>query len=268
MLSTISRLSPVKTLLPINRTDTSTGMRVALVEDDPSQADLLEHWLELAGHRCHRHDCGGALVRALTHESFDAVLLDWNLPDISGLEVLKHIRSGWQASLPVLLVTAHGREEDVVTALRQGADDCMVKPARRMELIARLEAITRRGRSLFKQPDILDLGSIKVDCQTRVVLRDNRKLDLTAKDFDLSALFLRNVGRLLSRTHIRGTVWGPSAAVASRTLDTHVSRVRHRLGLTPENGWRLAAMYRYGYRLEQLAVPTQHAPEQEPRSKT
>jgi DNA-binding response OmpR family regulator len=83
---------------------------------------------------------------------------------------------------------------------------------------------------------------------------------LTAKDFDLSVLFLRNVGRLLSRGHIRETVWGPNAVVTSRTLDTHVSRIRNKLGLTPDNGWRLAAVYRYGYRLEQLdAAASQRA---------
>jgi DNA-binding response OmpR family regulator len=84
------------------------------------------------------------------------------------------------------------------------------------------------------------------------VLRNGKQVDLTAKDFDLSVLFLRNVGRLLSRGHIRETVWGPNAVVTSRTLDTHVSRIRNKLGLTPEFGWRLAAVYRYGYRLEHL----------------
>jgi DNA-binding response OmpR family regulator len=84
------------------------------------------------------------------------------------------------------------------------------------------------------------------------VLRHSTQVDLTAKDFDLSVLFLRNVGRLLSRGHIRETVWGPNAVVTSRTLDTHVSRIRNKLGLTPEHGWRLGAVYRYGYRLEQL----------------
>ncbi len=227
-------------------------MRVAIVEDDPSQAELLTHWLELAGHHCHHFDRGERLIRALDQESFDVLVLDWNLPDISGVDVLKRIRASSQAGLPILFVTARNREDDVVLALRQGADDYMVKPVRRLELIARLEAIARRGKHRTEQPEVLELDVFRVDTQTRTVTRNEREVDLTAKDFDLSVLFLRNIGRLLSRGHIRESVWGPSAVVTSRTLDTHVSRIRNKLGLTPENGWRLAAVYRYGYRLEQL----------------
>jgi two-component system response regulator RegX3 len=243
----------------------ATMMRVAIVEDDPSQAELLTHWLELAGHRCHHFDRGEALIRALDQESFDILVLDWNLPDISGVDVLKRIRASQQSGLPILFVTARNREDDVVLALRQGADDYMVKPVRRLELIARLEAIARRGKHRAEQQEILELDVYRVDCQTRTVMREDRVVDLTAKDFDLSVLFLRNIGRLLSRGHIRETVWGPNAVVTSRTLDTHVSRIRNKLGLTPENGWRLAAVYRYGYRLAQLDVAVPRTPRTDER---
>jgi len=227
----------------------ATSMRVALVEDDLSQAELLSHWLE------HQFDRGEELIRALDQESFDVVVLDWNLPDMSGVDVLKRIRSSRQASVPIVFVTARNREDDVVTALRQGADDYMVKPVRRLELLARLETLARRGKHRVEQPEVLEVGVYRVDTQTRTVTRNERAVDLTAKDFDLSVLFLRNIGRLLSRGHIRESVWGPNAVVTSRTLDTHVSRIRNKLGLTPEHGWRLAAVYRYGYRLEQLDGP-------------
>lgn len=238
----------------------ASSMRVAIVEDDLSQAELLSHWLQLAGHRCHHFDRGEALIRALDQDSFDILILDWNLPDISGVDVLKRIRSSPQSALPILFVTARNREDDVVMALRQGADDYMVKPVRRLELLARLEAIARRGKHRAEQQEVLELDVYRVDCQTRTVMRDERVVELTAKDFDLSVLFLRNVGRLLSRGHIRESVWGPNAVVTSRTLDTHVSRIRNKLGLTPENGWRLAAVYRYGYRLEQLDVALPRTP--------
>jgi two-component system, OmpR family, response regulator RegX3 len=252
----------VKTATPLQPTAAAPGstLRVAVVEDDMSQAELLSHWLELAGHHCHHYDRGEGLLRALDQESFDVLVLDWNLPDISGVDVLKRIRASQQASLPILFVTARNREDDVVMALRQGADDYMVKPVRRLELIARLEAIARRGKHHNEQPEVLELDVYRVDCQTRTVTRQQRPVELTAKDFDLSVLFLRNVGRLLSRGHIRESVWGPNAVVTSRTLDTHVSRIRNKLGLTPENGWRLAAVYRYGYRLEQLEAPIPRTP--------
>lgn len=248
------KVSEVKIVTPMQPTAVlpTATMRVAILEDDPSQAELLTHWLELAGHHCHHFNRGEALIRALDQESFDILVLDWNLPDISGVDVLKRIRSNPHSSLPILFVTARNREDDVVMALRQGADDYMIKPVRRLELVARLEAIARRGKHRTEQPEVLELDAFRVDTQTRTIMRDDRQVELTAKDFDLSVLFLRNVGRLLSRGHIRESVWGPQAVVTSRTLDTHVSRIRNKLGLTPENGWRLAAVYRYGYRLEQL----------------
>jgi DNA-binding response OmpR family regulator len=227
-------------------------MRIAILEDDISQTELLSHWLQLAGHHPHAFEQGANLLRALERESFDALLLDWNVPDLSGVEVLKRVRQRLHSSVPVLFVTGRNREDDVVLALREGADDYMIKPVRRLELLARLEALSRRGRHGQEQAEVLEVDVFRVDCQTRTVLRHGRQVDLTAKDFDLSVLFLRNIGRLLSRGHIRETVWGPNAVVTSRTLDTHVSRIRNKLGLTPEHGWRLAAVYRYGYRLEHL----------------
>ena len=139
----------------------STGMRVALLEDDPSQAELLSHWLASAGLSCRRYERGGSLLRALTQESFDVLVLDWGLPDIKGLDVLKHVRGVLQSSVPVIFVSARGCEVDVVTALKQGADDYMVKPVRRMELLARLEAITRRRDSKPAQVEVIDLGALR-----------------------------------------------------------------------------------------------------------
>jgi two-component system, OmpR family, response regulator RegX3 len=158
------------------------------------------------------------------------------------------------SSIPVLFGTARNAEADVVAALRAGADDYLVKPLRRLELLARLEAVTRRNAVENSQAQQIEVDVFRVDCEARRLLRDNQLLELTAKDFDLAVFFLRNVGRLLSRGHIRERVWSTSHAVSSRSLDTHVSRVRNKLGLTPEHGWRLTAVYGYGYRLEQLTA--------------
>jgi DNA-binding response OmpR family regulator len=241
-------------------------MRIAILEDDISQTELLSHWLQLAGHHPHAFDQGANLLRALERESFDALVLDWNVPDLSGVEVLKRVRQRLHSSVPVLFVTGRNREDDVVLALREGADDYMIKPVRRLELLARLEALARRGRHGQEQAEVLEVDAFRVDCQTRTVMRHGRQVDLTAKDFDLSVLFLRNIGRLLSRGHIRETVWGPNAVVTSRTLDTHVSRIRNKLGLTPEHGWRLAAVYRYGYRLEHLDAAGQQRVHPDPKA--
>jgi DNA-binding response OmpR family regulator len=232
----------------------STRIRVALLEDDPSQAELISHWLTSAGLFCSRYERGHGLICTLRKESFDALVLDWNLPELNGLDVLKHVRGTLRSSVPVLFVSARDRELDIVTALKQGADDYMVKPLHRMELLARLEAIARRGRPEPRQPEVIDIGALRVNCQTRIAQRDGVAIELTAKDFDLVVLFLRNIGRLLSRAELREAVWGSSVAFHSRTLDTHICRIRDRVGLTPAHGWRLAAVYGHGYRLQQIAM--------------
>ncbi len=230
------------------------GLRVAVVADDSFQAEVVSHWLGDAGHRGYHFDDDEGFIHALREDAFDALVLNWNLPDINGVELLRRIRGAGQSSLPILFVSARDREEDVISALRQGADDYMVKPMRYREFIARVEAIARRGNHHIERARVLKLDAYHVDCQTRTVMRLGRPVDLTTKDFDLFVEFLRNVGRLLSRGYLCQRVWGRSAANTSRTLDTHISRVRRKLELTPENGWRLAAVYRHGYRLSRLGV--------------
>jgi two-component system response regulator RegX3 len=231
-------------------------MRIAILEDDPSQMELVVHWLQLAGHHAHAFEQGAQLLRALEHDSFDALLLDWNIPDMSGLEVLRRVRQQLRSRIPIIFSTARTAEADIVSALRQGADDYLVKPMRRLELLARLEAVTRRSAPEAPQSQQFEVDAFRVNSDARRLLRNNEPLDLTAKDFDLAAFFLRNVGRLLSRGHLWEAVWKAAHAVSSRTLDTHVSRIRNKLLLMPEHGWRLAAVYGYGYRLERLAEGT------------
>jgi two-component system, OmpR family, response regulator RegX3 len=227
-------------------------MRIAILEDDPSQLELLSHWLRTAGHFPQPFEQGAALLRTLERETFDALLLDWNVPDVNGLEVLKQVRKQLHSDIPVLFATAREAETDIVAVLRAGADDYLVKPLRRMELLARLEAVTRRSVVESAQPQRMEVDIFRIDCQARALARDGHVLDLTAKDFDLAVFFLRNVGRLLSRENLWECVWGASKQLNSRSLDTHVSRIRNKLGLMPEYGWRLAAIYRHGYRLERL----------------
>jgi len=231
-------------------------MRIAILEDDTSQMGLISHWLQTAGHHVHTFEQGAALLRALEHETFDALLLDWNIPDITGIEVLKRVRQQLHSGIPVVFSTARTDEADVVSALRQGADGYLVKPLRRLELLARLDAVTRRNAAEASQDQQLEVDIFRVDLAARRLLRNNQPLELTAKDFDLAVLFLRSVGRLLSRGHLQESVWNAKAGVSSRTLDTHVSRIRNKLLLIPQHGWRLTAVYGHGYRLEQLAEVT------------
>ncbi len=230
-------------------------MRIALLEDEQDQADLVSAWLNAAGHSCHVYMLGKDLVREAQRETFDLFLLDWEVPGMSGAEVLVWIRANIAEPVPVLFVTARAREEDIVHALSNGADDYMVKPLGKLELLARVDALARRARASGQQAeDVLEYGRLSVDCRNRQAKLDGEEVAMTQKDFELTVFLLRNMGRLLSRGHILEAVWGQSAEINTRTVDTHVSRIRGKLKLTPEKGWRLWAVYQHGYRLERVAA--------------
>jgi DNA-binding response OmpR family regulator len=141
-----------------------------------------------------------------------------------------------------------------VAAFHNGADAYLVKPIRRRELLARLDAIVKRTKRRTEQPAILKMGAYHVDLLERVLMLQDRPVELTPKDFDLFVMFLLNIGRLLTRAEIRDNVWGHEASITSRTVETHVSRIRSKLALTPDNGWHLTAVYGHGYRLQSMAA--------------
>jgi DNA-binding response OmpR family regulator len=229
-------------------------MRIAILEDDRSQAFYLQHCLTAAGHAAQHYERGVDLMKAVETDEFDALLLDWNVPDVSGIEVLNRIRQQLKSAVPILLVTGRSSEEDVVYALREGADDFISKPVRLKELLARIESVTRRARDAHSSNPAFELQGLRVDLASRRIYLHGSPVKLSTKDFDLAALVLGNVGRLFTRAQISEAVWGDKALVGSRTVDTHISRVRTKLCLTESNGWLLGAIYGRGYRLERLAV--------------
>jgi len=226
-------------------------MRIAVLEDDRSQAFVLRKCLTTAGHNAINFERGTSLLEAMKDQKFDALLLDWNVPELSGVEVLSVVRNELGSNIPAVVVTARNAEEDIVHALRQGADDYICKPIRPRELIARLETVAKRDDEPAND-DVMQFGRLRVDVAGRQVLLNNVPITLSLKDFDLAVYFMRNIGRVLSRRKIVEEVWGSNVDLTSRTLDTHVSRVRTKLWLTQDNHWHLGAVYGHGYRLERL----------------
>lgn len=226
-------------------------MRFAILEDDLLQAEMLATWLRDAGHDVHIFGGARDFMRIVARESFDFFLLDSILPELSGQEVLEWLRKERNNDTPVVFVTARDAEEDVVAALTGGADDYIVKPVRRGELLARVEAVMRRGRP---QPveQVIESGPYRFDVAHKAAQLGGQPLDLTEKEFDLAVFLFRNVGRLISRGHLLEAVWGRNPMVATRTVDTHISRVRTKLELRPDRGFRLAPAYNFGYRLERM----------------
>lgn len=227
-------------------------MRIAVLEDDADQVELMQAWLKEVGHACQVFGSGGEFKAALKRETFDLLVVDWNLPDTTGPEVLSWVREHIDWRIPVLFVTSRDHEEDIVFALKHGADDYMTKPVKQQETLARISALGRRSQPLGEQETTLRQGLFEFDIASRHVRIGPDTVELTNKEFDLALLLFRNPGRLLSRSYILENIWGTSGELSTRTVDTHISRVRNKLGIHPDNGVRLNAVYNHGYRLESL----------------
>jgi DNA-binding response OmpR family regulator len=228
-------------------------MRIAVLDDDRSQTDLVSQVLTSAGHLCHAFNSGKEMLNQLRRESFDMLIIDWQVPDLSGAEVLRWAREKLSENLPVLFMTSRSGEDDIVTGLAAGADDYMIKPIRRGELVARVQALLRRAYPTQNAVEQIQFNQYVFEPRTSRLTNTGEPVELTQKEFDLALLFFRNLGRPLSRAYILEAVWSRDVDIPSRTMDTHVSRVRSKLQLRPENGFRLAPVYSYGYRLEQVS---------------
>lgn len=226
-------------------------MIIASVEDDREQSALIREILTSAGHQCESFTTGNQFLRALRDSVFDLVVLDWQLPDVSGYDIVTWVRQNAGRHPPILFLTNRSLEQDIVSGLGAGADDYMVKPVRRAELLARITALLRRMKSpLPPVESSISVGNYVVDTAARTIHLGDSPINVSPREFDLALFLFQNVGRLVSRDVVGQAVWGRAVETSSRTMDTHLSRLRLKLSLRPENGVRLVSVYAYGYRLE------------------
>ena len=227
-------------------------MRIVVLDNDRSQADLICQVLTGAGHACQAFDSAKEMLAMLKKDSCDMLILDWQVADLSGVEVVRRAKEKLPSHAPIMFVTGNSGEDDIVAGIGAGADDYMIKPLRRGELLARVQALLRRAYPSQNGAEQLQFGQYVFETRPGRLLRDGSVIGVTHKEFYLALLFFRNIGRPLSRAYIHEAVWIRETALPSRTMDTHVSRVRNKLQLRPENGFRLVPVYSYGYRLEKM----------------
>lgn len=241
----------------------STGpnkMRILIVEDDPVQAEAVSNVLSRHCHTVNVVADGEKAVRVLRTEPVDAVVLDWHLPRMSGIEVLGWIRDRLGARYGVLFLTSRVHEVDIVRALEAGADDYLVKPFRADELAARVNALLRRVKRLSMPDGCVRAGDYVLDPEARTISLRDEPIELTTKEFQLVSALFGNLGAIMPRDLLATTAWGRDLGRESRSLDTHIYRIRQKLKLRPENGLRLTSIYTVGYRLDPVKAAAAEVP--------
>ena len=214
--------------------------KILIVEDEESIADLEKDYLELSGFEVEIENQGDTgLVRAVK-EDFDLLILDLMLPEIGGYELLEYIHP---MGIPAIVISAMGRVEDRIRGLRMGADDYLCKPFQIGELLARVESVLRRTGAPAQK---LQIGDVTIDPESRQVWKAGEPVELTVKEFDLLLELVRHKNVALSRASLYEIVWQEEYTGETRTLDSHIQRLRRKLDWND----RIQTVFRIGYRLE------------------
>lgn len=246
-------------------------MDIAVLDDDPARAMLLERALRRGTHRCMRFRHGTALLDAMRHQGFDALLLDRDHGGTDVRELVRIVRQSFGHGVPLVVLSAAHDEAEVVGCLRDGADACLRKPVRERELVARVEALARRAAAPFRRagaiggnggsggsarrlpgdeaPELV-YGRYRFEVGERRAWVRDRCVRLTPKEFALALLLFRHLGALVTRRLMVDQVWHGTVADDARTLDSHLSRVRGKLALWPHNGVDLRTVHGLGCRLD------------------
>jgi DNA-binding response OmpR family regulator len=224
-------------------------MRSFLLEDNP--IDVSNFMASMTGsHVQFRHfSKASELFHAMTVDRPQMMVLDWTLPDVCGLQVLKRTRELLGSEVPVIMLTSMCHDHSVVEALEAGADDYLVKPLTGPVLRARIEAMVRRTLPAASPPKVVTLGNLTLDYGRQLATAKGQAVVLTPKEFDVAWVVLNNPNRFISKAELIASVWGRSVEVAAHTVAQHIHAVRKKLRLS-DFDFRLVAVYGTGYRLE------------------
>ena len=224
-------------------------MRIALADDDRDIREQVSAMVRKAGHVVDDFTNGLDVQKALQRDTYDVVLLDWNMPGRTGFDILEWAAENLDAPPPFILLTSRQDKSDIVAGLEAGAVDYIVKPESEEVIRARIEAAARRT-AVKETREKAEFGPFEVNYSSRTISRDGEAIALTAKEYDLAVLMFENIDRPLSRGYLFSRVWGGNIDVETRTIDMHISRLRSKLGLTPESGLVIRTVFGFGYRMD------------------
>jgi two-component system alkaline phosphatase synthesis response regulator PhoP len=220
--------------------------RILVVEDDPAMSVALRDGFEFEKHIVAMASDGEEALRAARDIDHDVIILDVMLPKKSGLDVCRELRKSGN-NTPIIMLTARGQEVDKVVGLKLGADDYITKPFSFMELLARLEAVIRRTRRELP-PDQVAFGDVKLDFRKYQASKAGLPMDLTQREFRILRYFLDHANAVVTREALLHHVWGYDPSALTRTVDTHVARLRQKIETTAAEPKHLLTVHRVGYR--------------------
>ncbi len=225
--------------------------KILIVEDEPDIVELLMYNLHQAGFKADAVLNGAAALERVKIEPPDLILLDLLLPEVDGLEVCRTLkRDPETASIPIIMLTAKGEAIDRIVGLELGADDYITKPFSPREVMLRVRAVLRRAPNVprSRPANQIQIDDLKIDLDRHQVFSDGSVIDLTATEFKILSLFAHSPGRVFTRSILMDAVWGQEYYGIERTMDTHVSRLRRKLG---QFGERIETVHGVGYRLKE-----------------
>lgn len=222
--------------------------RVLVVEDEPGLRMALVDGLRSEGYAVEEAADGHDALERILHDDLDALVLDLMLPRLDGFEVLRRLRAA-RRSVPVLILSARGAESDRILGFEYGADDYVVKPAPLREIVLRLRAILRRAEGA-RAPELARFGAVEVDFAAYSLTRDGRRHGLNRKEIELLRYFLAHPNELLERKRLLREVWGHARPADTRTVDTHVFRLRQKIEDDPEHPCHIHTVRGAGYRFQ------------------
>ena len=221
--------------------------KVLVVEDDEAMAAALREGFQYEGHVVEIARDGIQGLRLATEWRPDLIILDVMLPRMSGLDVCKRIRAD-KNGVPIILLTARGQEIDKVVGLKSGADDYVTKPFSFMELLARAEAVLRRSGGASAQPEACRFGDVEIDFVRLQATKGGRPLEMSPREYRLLGYFVSRTRQVVSREELLSAVWGYDKSSMSRTVDTHVAKLRKKVEDSPENPRYILTIHGAGYK--------------------